>query len=432
MGRILNTISLLALPLVVIMTVIHSIPSSQAQNPGCYGQPRCETWTRPGVTATNQCAVLYCSGASQSAACKNQDCKAIPASCGTNSFWRIELTCAANSRRADGEYWCASTGIDQDVTIFEGSGGCSIGPPPSPTPGPSPEPECVTPIGTPCVNDDNCCWWQKCGYEILAGERVCKYGLIAEDDCYDAGFFLNFLSDQCQETPSSQDQCTNHGWYWNFLGHSCQDAPWYCDQQPYMCGSGSTWDFDLCQCTNENTQSPVLIDVSGNGFALTSNIAGVFFDLDADGQPELISWTSSSSDDAFLVIDRNRNGFIDNGRELFGDVSPQPPASKPNGFLALAEYDVPVNGGNGDGVIDKNDRAFQSLKLWQDTNHNGISESSELRTLESMAVDSINLKYKESKRTDEYGNQFRYRAKVDDAQHSHLGRWAWDVFLLRD
>lgn len=61
--------------------------------------------------------------------------------------------------------------------------------------------------------------------------------------------------------------------------------------------------------------------------------------------------------------------------------------------------------------------------------HNRISASSELRTLSDLGIAILELNYKESKRIDQYGNQFRYRARGKDVRGAQVGRRAWDVFL---
>jgi hypothetical protein len=187
-----------------------------------------------------------------------------------------------------------------------------------------------------------------------------------------------------------------------------------------------------CCVTDPNGHCPVVLDIAGDGFDLTDRATGVYFPI---GPTPLIyetSWTSVDSDDAWLTLDRNGNGRIDNAVELFGNFTPQPeppPGEEKQGFLALAPYDAAAAGGNGDRAIDRADRVFTSLRLWQDRNHDGESQASELHRLPALGIAGLQLDYKTSRRVDEHGNSFRYRTRVIPTRRGAALRWAFDVFL---
>jgi hypothetical protein len=176
---------------------------------------------------------------------------------------------------------------------------------------------------------------------------------------------------------------------------------------------------------------PILVDVLGRGYHLTDLANGVAFSCTGTG-PQQISWTDANAGNAWLVLDRNSNGIIDNGTELFGNLTPQTraPGVTPNGFRALAEYDKPENGGNGNGLIDPGDAIWKYLRLWIDLNHNGISEPVELRTLDEFGIGAFELNYKLVSRRDRYGNRFRYQGKIIEKDGKRGQRTIWDVILL--
>lgn len=153
--------------------------------------------------------------------------------------------------------------------------------------------------------------------------------------------------------------------------------------------------------------SPLIIDLAGDGIALSSLGEGVAFDLDGDGKLNKSAWTLDA-DDAFLAYDLDANGRIDGGHELFGNHSIGPDGKKSaNGFLSLAKYD-----GNRDGKIDANDAIFAKLTLWRDRNRNGVSEGDEMTSLAAAGIVAIDLSYVEVVERDRHGNEIRQRALV--------------------
>lgn len=172
--------------------------------------------------------------------------------------------------------------------------------------------------------------------------------------------------------------------YWQFLGQKDESVN-LGDPPPPP---------DQCQNQDPPCASPIIISLGKRAdITLTSVEDGVWFDIDGDGIIDHVAWTREGSDDGFLVFDRNGNGVIDDGHELFGTVTLRSDGTTAiNGFNALLDIDGGAEHSNG--RIDEDDPVYETLKMWIDRNHNGISEPDELVSLRGAGVRAILTGYR--------------------------------------
>jgi hypothetical protein len=175
--------------------------------------------------------------------------------------------------------------------------------------------------------------------------------------------------------------------------------------------------------------SPIVINFGRGDYQLTGSNSPVLFDMSGTGTPVKMGWTAAGADEAFLWLDRNHNGKVTGGAELFGNFTPLKDGQlAANGFEALREYDD-----NRDGVIDERDAVWGRLMLWRDLNHNGISEPNEITTLAGSGVTRIELGYHWTGRLDVYGNAFKYESTVrlSDDGFRPRPKPVYDIFFVR-
>lgn len=177
-----------------------------------------------------------------------------------------------------------------------------------------------------------------------------------------------------------------------------------------------------------NPDSPIVIDTAGEGFHLTDPAPGVLFRARDRSAPIQMSWTDPAYQNAWLARP-NAEGAITSLENLFGNFTPQPKSDHPNGYLALAYWAAQEGCGTLDHLDARNCVAvWNRLRLWTDANQDGIAQPQELHSLEALGVKRISLSYHQSRRVDEYGNEFRYAAPIEDEAGSKDNR-CYDVFL---
>ena len=182
---------------------------------------------------------------------------------------------------------------------------------------------------------------------------------------------------------------------------------------------------------DDDPSSPLILDLDGDGVEAD---AIAFFDHEGEGFAELSAW--AGGDDGTLVWDKNNDGVINDGSELFGNNTVLTNGNKAeHGFAALADLDS-----NNDGVINSSDTAWANLQVmrWTDDNGNGIKDDGEesLVTLDSLDIESLNTGFTNSNHVDSSGNEHRqeggYTQTVinDDGTTETITRKMTDVWFV--
>ncbi len=322
-------------------------------------------------------------------------------------------------------------------------------------PAPGYDPTCRSCFGEPCQNNldcaggwtcvaGSCCdpnFGQECGYcgrircdgscNDPCTSLSCPDGACYDDSDCNSGYYC---SDNCCTSSGGGGGGGGDG---GDGGDPCGGCP-----DGYICeGIYYSYLHDyIYECYYY--MDPVIVDLDGSGYTLSDAQHGVSFDFFGDGKPRKAAWPSAGSNVGWLVLDRDADGHIDNGFEMFSNLTPQPGRAAAHlGFKALALFDQPQYGGNADGWIDSRDAVYARLRVWVDKNHNGISEPAELLTLQTAGITAISTKYLKNNWTDSYGNQFQYKTqitRVSQGQGNGKGQgdgggrdqWIYDVVLL--
>jgi hypothetical protein len=172
--------------------------------------------------------------------------------------------------------------------------------------------------------------------------------------------------------------------------------------------------------------------VTGEGFFLTDAANGVQFKKGPLSSPVQMAWTDPAHHNAFLVRPNPDGSVTSISMNMFGNVSPQPASTTPNGYRALAYWASQ----EGCGSIKQLDAktcptVWNALGAWHDANQDGIAQAEEIQTLDSAGIDRISLNYHESRHVDQYGNLFRYTSEILEDSAAQENR-CYDVFLVVD